>query len=93
MLTTSALLDYLCRSDMYPCFRSEVQTKSFAFYSGWIFSYHWWLSFEPFWIHHKIDQIIISSAVRKGYKSLPPTSSLAILHTCRDSFFMCTDVT
>jgi len=32
------------------------------------------LSFEAFWIHHQIDKFI-SSAVRKGYKSPPPTSS------------------
>jgi len=38
----------------------------------------------------KLITVIISSAVRKGYKSPPPASSQA--HTSRDSFFMCTDV-
>jgi len=34
----------------------SVQTKSFAFYNGWISSCHWWLSFEPFWIRHQISK-------------------------------------
>jgi len=50
---------------MHPCFRmgpecslffSVATPKSFAFYSGWISSCHWWLSFEPFWICHQIDK-------------------------------------
>jgi len=36
--------------------------------------------------------LIISSVVRKGYKSPPPASSHS-KPTSRDSFFMCTNVT
>jgi len=38
------------------CSHCKVQTKSFAFYSEWISSCSWWLSFEPFWIRqHKLN--------------------------------------